>query len=132
MSRFVVNSFESFMLVRQNENPPSDEEWNAALRLLGRVLDEQENVKMLVASDGGGPTAAQRNGLRGVLRGRTVRVAVVSKSAKLRFIVSSLALLNPEIRTFLPNEVAEAYGHLLLSASERRAAERMLRDAGFI
>jgi hypothetical protein len=57
------------------------------------------------------------------LGGLPVRVAVVTDSMKVRFIVSSIALLNREIATFSNKEIAQAYEHLSLDRREQLLVE---------
>lgn len=116
------------MLVRETREAPTDAEWEGGLRVLEETIAKVSKPRMLVVTDGGGPTSAQRERLAEVLGGRVFRVAVVSDSVKVRFIVASLALLNPEISTFSRRELAKAYQHVGLSPEEREVAERVLRE----
>jgi hypothetical protein len=106
----------------ENKETPTDEEWDDFLKVLREGRDDFATLKLLVITEGGGPTAAQRKRLEQALGGRTLRVAVVTDSIKVRFIVSSIALLNRFISTFSKAELPRAYEYLGLAAGEQRAA----------
>lgn len=106
----------------QNNETPSDVEWDEFLRILVANRENFATLKLLVVTDGGGPTAAQRKRLEAALAGQSIRVAVVTDSIKVRFIVSSVALLNRHISTFSRAETARAYQYLGLSPTEQQLA----------
>jgi hypothetical protein len=81
---------------------------------------------ILVATDGGAPSAPQIKRLGKALAGGNVRVAVVTDKIRVRFIVSTIALLNSKIKTFARSELYAAYGHLDLTATEIRLTQQML------
>lgn len=116
------------MVVRESKETPTDAEWEEGLKVLEETIALCPAPRMLVITDGGGPTLPQRKRLAEVLGGRVFRVAVVSDSMKVRFIVSSLALLNPEISSFSRRELFRAYEHLGFGAEELKAAERVLTE----
>ncbi len=123
--RFVSDTL---LVLRENSNTPHDQDWDDFLRIL---IDNRQNfpkLKILVRTDGGGPSAAQRKRLQQALDGRPVRVAVVTNSVPVRFIVSSIALLNRAIRSFANDEIDAAYVHLGMTAAERRLAEKAVDD----
>jgi hypothetical protein len=118
----------SLVVMRENIETPHDHEWDAFLALLNQNRDNFAKFRLLVVTDGGGPNAAQRKRLDGVLGGRSVRVAVVTESAKSRFIASAISLINRDHRGFSPAEIEAAYTHLALTPAERRLAEAALRE----
>lgn len=119
---------DSLVVLRENRLTPRDEDWDAFLAFLTQNRENFPSLKILVHTDGGGPSSDQRKRLAVALGGRPVRVAVVTESVKVRFIVSSIALLNREICTFYPAELEEAYVHLGMSSTERRLSARALME----
>ena len=115
------------VVLRETFDNPRDEEWDDFLRLLDRSRDLAK-LRILVITDGGGPNAAQRARLQTVLKGRAVRVAIVTDSAKSRFIASAVSLFNRDHRGFSRAEIPIAYSHLQLTASECRAVEATLQE----
>ncbi len=126
MSRnMVTRRLGSLLILRQNTQPPSDEEWDECLNLLSTDVEE---VQVLVITDGGGPSPEQRRRLDQALNGSPVRVAVVSESVRIRFIVSSVAFLTRRIKSFSETEYTEALAHLELDLDQRRLAQRHVRE----
>jgi hypothetical protein len=122
MARNLVTvSYDTLVCLRQGEGHPSDEEWEECMKIL-RSKDLSK-VKVLVLTKGGSPTPRQQAALARVLAGNAVPVAVVSESAFVRFVVSSVALITKRIRTFQPSELDSALAHLQLSWSEREFVE---------
>jgi hypothetical protein len=110
------------MIIRQNQNAPSDQDWDETLRLMTLNPAEMDRLKVLVVTDGGGPTPDQRKRLERAMGGKAVRTAVVSESVKVRFIVSSVALLTAKIQSFRKNEMVQAFTFLGLDTRERQLA----------
>lgn len=113
---------------RESFESPRDEEWEEFLRVLRTRGEHFASLKILVVTDGGGPNADQRKRLEAVLKGRAVRVAIVTDSAKSRFIASAVSLFNRDHRGFSKAEIQSAYGHLGLSPKERQMCEAALRE----
>jgi hypothetical protein len=113
----VTVSHDSVVILRQGTESPNEAEWDECLEILrGKEL---ERVKVLVVTDGGAPTPGQQRRLSLTLRGHPVPVAVVSESAAVRFVVSSVALITRRIRSFRTEDLDQAYAHLDLTRSER-------------
>lgn len=126
MSRnLVTRRLGSLLILRQNTQSPSEEEWDECLNLLSTDVEE---VQVLVITDGGGPSPEQRRRLDQALKGSPVRVAVVSESVRIRFIVSSVAFLTRRIKSFSETEYTEALAHLELDLDQRRLAQRHVRE----
>jgi hypothetical protein len=124
----VTRSMGAMLILRESDEPPSDEEWDECLRLLAPYRSDFSRVKVLVVTDGGGPTPVQRKRLSSVLDGNVVRVAVVSESVKVRFITSSVALFLRRISSFRRHELQDAYTFLSMTPEERLAADRAIAD----
>jgi len=118
----------SLLLLLENRETPRDLEWDYCLDMLGGFAANFFEVKVLVVTEGGGPSMSQRARLSGVARGHPLRVAVVSESMKVRFIVSSVALFLRDISSFRQSEVYQAYEHLRMSPPEQSAADRNLGE----
>jgi hypothetical protein len=124
----VTRKIGSLLILRQNKNTPTDEEWDQCLSLLTDDKTSIASVRVLVVTDGGGPTPEQRRRLQTALGGIPVRVAVVSESIKVRFIVSSVALVTSKIKSFDLREFNDALSHLHLGLDEARMAQVNLRE----
>jgi hypothetical protein len=118
----------SMIVIRQNKETSTDQDWDLFLDLLVERRPNFATLKILVVTDGGGPSMAQRKRLEVALDGKPVRVAVVSDSMKTRFIVSSIALLNRDMSSFRANEMSQAYDHLNLTLDERRTAKTTIEE----
>lgn len=116
------------LIIRQNQNAPSDQDWDETLRLMTQNPLEMDRLKTLVVTDGGGPTPEQRKRLDRAMGGKPVRTAVVSDSVKVRFIVSSVALLTAKIQSFKRTELEQAFKFLDLDARERRLAQENVAE----
>ncbi len=118
----------NLILLRQNSETASDEEWASLLRLIVSLRGELGKVKFIVRTDGGGPSPPQRKSLEQALGGTTARVAVVSDHLKVRFVTSTIALFQKELRSYLVKEFPQAYEHLHVLESERRQADSALKE----
>ncbi|NUP05419.1 MAG: hypothetical protein HOW73_05090 [Polyangiaceae bacterium] len=96
-------------------DPPSDEEWDAYLA----SQRAHWSARVLVFTEGGGPTTLQRGRLNDALAGRIVKTAVVSSSAVIRGIVTALSWFNPGIKSFLPNEASAALRYLGVAVEDQ-------------
>ncbi|HWZ89006.1 MAG TPA: hypothetical protein VNW92_09150 [Polyangiaceae bacterium] len=122
--RQVSRKVESLLILRESKLDPSDAEWDETLRILAEHRHEIDQIKVLVVSDGGGPTQAQRKRLERTLEGKPIRVAVVSDSMKVCFICSSVALFTSNLSSFRVSEIREAYSWLNLSEHEKTLADQ--------
>lgn len=124
----VTRMIGQLVVLRENDATPLDSEWDDFLKILSDNWDKFDRLKILVVTDGGGPNAAQRKRLEGVLNGKPIRVAVVSDSAKSRFIASMISLINRQHMGFAMKEIVQAYNHLRMTQIERTVAEQALAD----
>lgn len=105
---------------------PSDPEWNRymdAFRALGRDL---ASMGILVLTDGGGPTSAQRRVMNEIAADAPARVAIVSDAPAVRFIVSTIALFHAHIRTFGVRSLPAALEHVGVRGEHEREVRRTL------
>lgn len=82
----------------------------------------------LVLTDGGGPSAAQREELARATDRKKYSISVVSSASVVRFIVTSIALFNSAIQSFLPADWRKALLHLAVGPTEVKAVERLIRE----
>jgi hypothetical protein len=118
----VTRRVDSLVVLIETSDNPTDEEWDEFLNILAGNQGNFSKIQVLVMTDGGGPDREQRKRLAKVLADEPIRVAVVSDSAKVRFIASSIFLLNRDHGCFANKEIDKAFDHLRLSPSLRRLA----------
>jgi hypothetical protein len=118
----VTRRIGNLLIIRQNQDTPSNQDWDETLRLMTMNPAEMGRLKTLVVTDGGGPNPDQRKRLERAMGGVAVRTAVVSESVKVRFITSSVALLTAKIQSFRKSEMTKAFDFLDLDPRERRLA----------
>jgi hypothetical protein len=113
------------ILVSYQGNDAQPAQWENYLELMG-TLTGVASLRFLVYAEGSPPSAALQRRIVGLVRGHSWRVALVSSSAALRFVVSTFALVNRSIRYFTPEQLAGALLHIGCSAQEAIAVERVL------
>ncbi len=118
----------SLLLIRQNTEDATDDEWTEFLGFLSENRSKLHSIRILVLTDGGTATAAQRKRLAETLGETHMQVAVVSDSIKVRFAGSTISLFQRNYRQFSVKEMHGAYEHLQLNQSERRMAESVLTE----
>lgn len=118
----------SVMVIRQGTEAATEHEWRGLLTELGQ--QDFTKLRVLIATDGGGPSAEQRASLKVIMAGRSVRTAVVSDSIKVRFTIATIALINREHHGFSNRELSQAYDFLQLTPAQRGDTERALRQLG--
>jgi hypothetical protein len=106
-----------------NEAPP-DDQWDALLDF----YRTQRTLRVLVYTEGGAPTAAQRVRLNAVLKGREALVAILTSSALARAAGAALRWFRPEIRIFSPAELEGALDYLGAAGSDRADLARALDE----
>lgn len=109
-----------------NARNPNRQEWDAFLamsRAAGEAVGgDLGKFRQIVFTDGGGPNNAQRKAsadlARELANGDKVRVAVVSRSIVARGIVTAFRWLGLPLRSFQPEELAEAFAFLVVTDEE--------------
>jgi hypothetical protein len=93
---------------------PSDGEWDAhmAASSRARALSGEAPFRILVLSDGGGPTSAQRSRLAERPGRRPTRGALVTSSRMAAGIGAVMSLVYPGVKIFAPHDFARALAHL--------------------
>ncbi len=100
----------------QGRGNPSDAEWERYVEVLARLHQVPNNYRYFTFSEGGHPSGSQQARVKAVVNGRTPAVAIVSSSIAIRFVGSVLALVNPKLRCFRPDQAEQAYAHIDVSA----------------
>jgi hypothetical protein len=94
----------------QSLHSPSDDEWDNYVQAVCSLTGPRGAC--LVLTDGGYPTRRQQGRLFERVKGDRRRVAVVSSASTLRFVVSVLSFINPNIKSYMPEELAAALTYL--------------------
>jgi hypothetical protein len=120
----------SVVLLVQNENAPTDQEWDEFLQILtAGPGDAAKKMKILVQTPGGSPTPAQRKRLAAAFGGESpFKVAVISDSTKVRFVHVTITLFYDYLALFSTKEIEKAFDHLQLTGAERSAASVALGE----
>ena len=121
------------IILYQTDKTPLDDEWDTYLAALEHGA-KAERFRSLVVTDGGYPNRAQRARMMSKVRERPTRVAVISSAASVRFVVSAIALINPNIKAYSEKEYPGAFEHLQLSPAQGAVAlasvEQLARKLG--
>jgi hypothetical protein len=97
---------------------PAQAEWDAYLAAVRTHVKLFPLPLSFVYTQGAGPTAMQRKQLTATIPTKT-RVAVITRSAMERGIVTALSWFVPEFKSFAPGEEVASFDHLGLTAHER-------------
>ena len=125
MKNVAIKVIDRLFLVVYGAANPTDEEWDEYLDLVKR--HGIERTMQLIFTDGGEPSAPQRRVLNELLGGRTVPVAVVSGSVRVRGTVTALSWFNRKIRAFPPSALRDALAYLEIPVSRTELIEREMR-----
>ncbi|HEY3593193.1 MAG TPA: STAS/SEC14 domain-containing protein [Polyangiaceae bacterium] len=93
----------------QNTHEASDDEWDNYVQAVSSLRGP--GAASLVLTDGGYPTRKQQARLFEQIKDNR-RVAVVSSASTLRFVVSILSFINPNIKSYMPDELVDAITYL--------------------
>jgi hypothetical protein len=126
MKNMAISLVGDVVIAVHTANPPSDDEWQAYLKMILQAGKAQggdmSKIRSLVVTEGGGPNAAQRRELTDALqkmsRWKDTPAAVVSTSPVVRGIVTVLSWFNLNIKPFSPDKIEDAFQSLHLSPSE--------------
>jgi hypothetical protein len=125
MKNVAIKVIDRLFLVVYGAANPTDEEWDEYLDLVKR--HGVERTMQLIFTEGGEPSAPQRRVLNELLGGRTVPVAVVSGSVRVRGTVTALSWFNRKIRAFPPSALRDAVAYLEIPVSRTELIEREMR-----
>ena len=106
-----------FVLVHTKQ-PPSDAEFEAYIQFLEQHAGDGGDLRVLVITEGGAPTAAQRMQMNEAQnaamldRSISFRVSTVTDSVFVRGVVTALSWFHPVYRAFSPAEMKQALAYL--------------------
>lgn len=124
MAGMLHAQFGGTMTMVHTAEKPTDVEWDAMLAHFRANRAE----RVIVFTDGGGPSTLQRGRLNDALEGAVVKTAIVSSSQVIRGIATALSWFNPGIRSFLPHQAPLALSYLGLAAGEHeRVMQHVLK-----
>lgn len=118
---------ERILLVCHTKKSPDAETWTEHCGVIAEA-SRRDDFGILVLTDGGGPSAAQREELARATERKKYSISVVSSASVVRFIVTSIALFNSAIQSFIPADWRKALVHLGVGNSEVKAVERLIRE----
>jgi hypothetical protein len=132
MDNLASATFGRVMIAVQNQQMPSDKEWDYYLTLV-RSLQKQFNgdmkqVRGLVFSDGGVPNAAQRTRVREIIEGHSIDTALVSDSVSIRIVSGILSVFTPGFKVFSPPDWRAGLNYIGVAEADRPALYSLLRS----
>jgi hypothetical protein len=113
------------MVVVHGKESPSDADWDRMCEFLKQAASPE--MRILVYTDGGAPSAVQRSKLNAVLHMKP-RVAILTTSLIARTAGTALRWFNDKIRIFGPHEIEAGLKHLQLTRTEETALRAALDD----
>ena len=110
---------------------PSVEEWNEYVEWVLARETPLDQLRTLVRSYGGGPSAVQRAQLTDRMSpdGKS-KVVLLTDSLLVRGVGVAMSWFNPALRILGPQQVDEALDYLELDGSEAKEARRLLERLG--
>ncbi|MDX2052561.1 MAG: hypothetical protein SFV15_09235 [Polyangiaceae bacterium] len=106
----VYRVFAEYILVMHSGNSPADDEWADLVRAFRE--SDLKNLRILVFTYGGAPSARQRAAINNVLRDHEPRIAIMTPSAFARAVGTAMTWFNPHMALFGPDQLSEAMKHL--------------------
>jgi hypothetical protein len=115
---------------------PTRGEWYEYMQALAIAMvalkGDKRGIRGLSISDGGGPSAKQRDELNEFMRqftGGRGTISIVTANPIVRGIIKALSWFNPQARGFAPDEMTEAIEYLGLTPDQRAEFEFTLNEA---
>ncbi|HEX7479050.1 MAG TPA: hypothetical protein VF331_14690 [Polyangiales bacterium] len=105
--------------------PPRDDEWDEYVKHVQHVVSRPE-VKRLVYSLGGWPTALQRKQLMELVGDNKKPVAMIACNAEVRSRTMSMRWFNPSWQSFSVEELEDALRYLELSPTQQASAKDLI------
>jgi hypothetical protein len=118
----------SLLVLFHSSESPTNEEWDAHMRLLEQMMREHRSVNTIVLTEGGAPSATQRAALTKVLGNGPTRSAILTRSAAVRTVLTALRFWNPTIVGFTPEELPKAMEFLGVEPKMRGTIERTFSE----
>lgn len=116
---------DEFIVIVHGDSSPSDEEWAPWIEYNRRHFAEGGMVKLLIVTDGGAPSATQRQLTNETLaeffleNPKAVRGAIVTASTFVRGVVTALSWFNPGYTAFSPERMDDALKYLEVPPDRR-------------
>lgn len=127
MPTLIARRYADLVILREGAEDPTDDEWDEFLRVLASG-EGVHKMRVLVVTDGGGPSGDQRNRLKRVLGDSNVKAAIVTDSVKVRFVVSSIAFITSKIKSFAKRDIDSAHDYLELDVRQRRLSDKVVSE----
>ncbi len=108
-------------VVAYGPDDPTNAEWLEYLSAVERW--GLATTAQLIVSEGGAPDLIRLRFLSDILRGQTVRVAVVSTKLRVRAVVMVVSAFNSDIKAFAADELPDVFDHLRVDRSKRAVVE---------
>ena len=115
----------NLLVVHEGENDPTDADWDVYFRTI-ESMSTKKPLRVLVVTDGGSPSAAQRRKLLALTRRQRPKIAVVTARVRIRFMLSIFALVNQDTRSYLPTQLGAALAYLGLTAIEAKTVSELV------
>ncbi len=107
------------MIVCSGVRPVGDSEWDSYLRTLGSNLNGSSRLKVLVVTVSAVPSQNQRAKLFAQTQQNSPLAAVVTESTAVHFVLSVMALVYRDLRSFTPAQTDAALNYLNIPQPER-------------
>lgn len=117
------------VLLVHSEEAPTDREWDAYIDFVNAQLPDR--IRILVVSNGGTPSAPQRNQIKDVATqfpDKTIPTAVITTSVLARGAVTAINWFFKNVRAFAPMEIAEALKFLEIPPEAEAPVQQALAE----
>ena len=118
------------IIVLNDDVDVTDREWEGLVDAIKAGAAQHhgsfDRVFVLVASDGGSPTSAQRAYLSRVLAGQRLRASVLSGSMRVRLGSAYIRWFARDLRFFAPHEAGAWLDHIPIQPGERPYVRRAI------
>jgi hypothetical protein len=125
-----------WVLAVHNDQAPTEPEWDRYLLLCNDAMNRTGEVRALVFTDGGGPTANQRKRLRVALGNRDSLTALITMpdQVMLRAVLAAVRLFNSSLAAYSCVEGRKALTHVGIGVDQadtvRDQARSLAREVG--
>jgi hypothetical protein len=117
MKNVAIRLVNHLLIAVHNDHRMTHAEGRACLNAW-RNVPVDDRLRILVYTEGGGPSAAQRKDLLDCFDGRTIPTAILSDGAIVRGMATALSWFNKSIRPFPRSKMEEALEYLGVPRTE--------------
>jgi hypothetical protein len=109
---------DKYVVVVHGKQAPTDEEWNAYMDFNARHFLPGQEMRLLVVTDGGAPTASQRMVLNERLSAhrredpKSFLTAIITASTLVRGVATAISWFHPVVRAFSDTNLGDAFQYL--------------------